>query len=170
MDPVCHKLVWNVWVTVKQKPKSWIRTQVTLQSSDESSRQAAHLCNPLQCGSSRCSGMPLALQSLQPGNFAADKKRMWEGVEVTMIQAASCLYSRYWKTLLCRKWSGTRAAWSPACVSWSPGWSLLWYGELHGLSALVCCLLPHPTLLTLQWESGLIRCVNRPLWLAATSV
>lgn len=101
---------------------------------------------------------------------STDQKGCGEGVDVTMIQAASCMNSRYWKTLLCRKWSGTRAAWSPACVSWSPGWSLLWYGELRGLSALVCCLLPHPTLMTLQWESGLIRHVNRPLWLAITFV
>lgn len=112
---------------------------------------------------------------LWPAQILASKllcrqKGCGQSVEVTVNKVAFCMYCRYWKTLPCRKWSGTRAAWSLACVSWSPGWSLSWYGELRGLSALVWCLFPCPTLLTLQWESSLVKCVNRPLWLAITFV
>lgn len=162
-----------LWATVIQKPKAWIRvcwTSVNPQCSDQSSvilslKQAAHQwVSVAPVGVLGCL-WPCNLMSLAT-LLLCRQKRMWEGTDITMTQAVSCMYSRYWKTLLCRKWSGTRAAWSPACVSSSPGWSLSWYGGFHGLSALFCCLLSHPTLLTLHWESGLIRHVNRPLWLA----
>lgn len=63
----------------------------------------------------------------------------WLLWRMLLLLTVFCAFSRFWKTLPCKKWNATRVVWSPACASLSPVLSLSWWDSCTHLCFCVLC-------------------------------